>query len=141
MTVTEPSRSPRVLQISTVHQPFDNRIFHKECRSLQEAGFDVHLLVTGTEDQVRAGVQVHGLERPAGRRGRLLLAGAVLKKARALRPDLVHVHDPELIPVGLAAARSTGAKFVYDSHEDLIKQLVDKPYIRPDSGASGSVSS
>ena len=33
----------KICHISTVHKPFDTRIFYKECRSLVKEGYDVHL--------------------------------------------------------------------------------------------------
>lgn len=34
----------KIVHMTTVHHPFDPRIYHKECLSIQEAGYDVTLL-------------------------------------------------------------------------------------------------
>ena len=44
------------------------------------------------------------------------LAGFVARVVQA-RPDVVHAHDAAMLVPGLLAARFTGARLVYDSHE------------------------
>lgn len=120
----------RIAHLSTVHQSWDNRILNKECRALSEAGFDVHLVVSADEDRVTHGVQVHAIRR-RGRAARLV--ASQLEAWRALdriRPELLHFHDPELIPMALAYGRRHRIPVVYDAHEDLVKQIDTKPYLR-----------
>src|SRR5699024_7598227 len=39
-----------------------------------------------------------------------------------------HIHDPELIWT-IPFLRASGRKVIYDAHEDLPAQVIDKPYI------------
>ncbi len=120
----------KVCHLTSVHSTFDVRIFHKECKSLAEAGYDVSLVVAnGGEDQEVDGVKVYDVGRPAGRRERMFkYARKVYEKGLELDCDIYHFHDPELIPYGLRLLRH-GKKVVYDIHENLPKQVLYKEYI------------
>jgi len=43
--------SKKVVHLTTVHHPYDPRIYHKECQSLKKAGFDVTLIAQPAEDE------------------------------------------------------------------------------------------
>lgn len=120
----------RVVHLSTVHHSWDNRILNKECRALAEAGIDVHLVISADEDRTSHGVPIHAI-RHRGRLARLVGSQwEAWQQLRRLRPSLLHVHDPELIPLMVLWGRVGGARIVYDAHEDLVKQIATKPYLR-----------
>lgn len=120
----------RVLHLTTAHPPRDNRIFNKEASALAEQGYDVTLAAKQNGAEPVNGVKMVELPTLRGRLQRFTLGP--LTAWRALdeqRPDLVHVHDPELIPMALLWARTHGSRFVYDAHEDLVGQIEDKHYL------------
>ena len=120
----------RIAHLSSAHEATDVRIFVKQCSSLAAAGYDVTLIALADADCVKNGVQVRALKQSAGGRlGRMLLTSLdVLRKAWRCRADVYHFHDPELMPVG-AFLRLTGARIIYDVHEDLPKQILSKSWI------------
>jgi len=127
----------RVAHLTSVHQPHDTRILHKQCRSLAEAGYDVSLIAPHTTNEQLHGVSIRAVAKPRGRANRLLQTRrAVLQAAIELDAAIYHFHDPELIPVGLKLGR-LGKRVVYDVHEDYPKQVLSKHWIpRPMRGVT-----
>ena len=126
------STSPRrIVHVTTVHPRDDIRIFRKECVSLARAGYEVVQVVgDGLGEAVVDGVRIVDIgARPAGRLARMRQQPRrALEAVRSLAPALVHVHDPELLPLACALARE-GVPAVYDAHEDVPRQILTKQWI------------
>ena len=118
----------KVVHLTTVHDPMDNRVFHRECKTLATAGYEVVLLAPREVDAVIDGIAIGGLPRWGNRLTRMT-AGVVRAFLTALgtRADLYHFHDPELIPAGLLL-RLLGKPVVYDIHEDNRTWLREREY-------------
>ena len=114
-----PSNAPRrVVHVTTVHSPFDPRIFYKQLASLRDAGFETHLIAPHEQTGPVEGISIHALPRPDTRRHRLALQLEVVRTARALDAALYQIHDPELLPLAVLLKTTTGARIVYDMHEN-----------------------
>ena len=121
----------QVVHVTTVHPREDIRIFRKECVSLARAGYRVTQVVgDGLGDAEVDGVHIIDIgPRPAGRLARMhQQPRAALAAVLAAQPALVHLHDPELLPLGVQLARR-GLPVVYDAHEDVPRQILTKQWI------------
>jgi glycosyltransferase involved in cell wall biosynthesis len=122
--------SIKVCHITTVHPPFDVRIFLKECKTLAKAGYEVYLIAQHDKEEIVDGVHIIPIPKAKNRTQRIILLSIkALRSALKLKAEVYHFHDPELLPVGVLLKLLTGKKVIYDVHEDYSKQIFSKYYI------------
>lgn len=113
-----------VLMLSAAHPAEDVRIVVKEGAALAAAGWRVVHLAPGTADGMRHGVELRG-HGGSGRGWCVRLRGipALARQAAALRPTVIHAHEPDSWTAALLAARRCGARVVLDVHEHYPSRL------------------
>ncbi|MFH0815620.1 MAG: glycosyltransferase family 4 protein [Methanobacteriota archaeon] len=118
----------KVLMLLT--NPFrpDPRV-HKEGKALVAAGHQVKILAWDRPGGAPSkegvdGIQLHRFGPPSGWGatmsvvpGMTLFWGRAALAALSERPDVVHAHDFDTLPLGWLVSKISGAKLVYDAHE------------------------
>ncbi|MBE0536473.1 MAG: glycosyltransferase family 4 protein [Phycisphaerae bacterium] len=119
----------KICQISTVHPLNDNRVFHKECKSLARSGHDVTLIIKHDRNETIDGINVIALRSRKNRLSRMLLGTCeALRLALRNKADVYHFHDPELIPACIFM-KLFGKKVIYDVHENTAHQMLNKNWL------------
>lgn len=113
-----------VLMITTSHNWNDTRIFWLESCGLRRLGIEVTVLAVNcdAEHSERNGIEIVALGRNRGRLGRFVfnpIEALRYCKRHASGYDILHVHDPEVLPWIGRLKRVTNRPVVYDMHEFL----------------------
>lgn len=119
-----------VVHVSSVHPIEDTRILHKEARSLVAHGYRVTLIARGESSDRRDGIRVIGVRAPRWRPARVFATPwVVLTLALKQSGSVYHLHDPELLVVGVLLKWLTRARIVFDVHENIPAQIRTKGWI------------
>lgn len=108
----------RICVLNSVFPPFESRLFHREIKSLVQAGHQVTLIGPhdSREDRVE-GVHILGFSPVYP----ILLRPAnwlqIVKRLVRVPADAYHFHDAELLPMALLLTWLTGKPVVYDCFE------------------------
>jgi glycosyltransferase involved in cell wall biosynthesis len=120
----------KVCILTSVHKPFDVRIFYRQAITLAQCGHRVMLLAHADFDSRREkGVFVKGIARPRNRFFRLLNLLRFLSKSLNEKAGVYHFHDFELLPIGLALKMLTKKTVFYDCHENYPETAYERVWL------------
>ena len=108
----------RICILTTVHTPFDTRIFHKEAKSLAK----VHEVVLIAPDEERVdkevdGVRIITIKKPDSKLLHPITMWRVFKTGFEQDCDVYHCHEPSSLFVCAFLKVLKRKKLIYDAHE------------------------
>jgi len=132
----------KICMLAVAHSAKDDRIFFKESRSLQKAGFEVvNIVATNSKGEIKDmsgevlnlngekeididGIKIVGIPEIEGMTEKLLkkaFKGKFYQKyietALAEKADVYHAHEPQSFWLALKIAKQNNAKVIFDAHE------------------------
>lgn len=108
----------KVCILTSAHVPNDHRIFHKQAKSLEKAGYEVTLIAHHHRSETQNGVKIIPIAPSRDTTARFLDLFKIYQVARDLEAEIYHIHDPTLLPFAVALGYRTDGKVIYDVHED-----------------------
>lgn len=119
----------KICILTSAHPAFDERIFHKEAKTLAKAGYNVVLIAQHTREETIDGIRIVSLPEPRNRFERMTkVVWKLFRLALREKANVYHFHDPELILIGVGL-KLLGKKVIYDVHEDYEQKILSKRWI------------
>lgn len=119
-----------VTHVSPVHPMGDTRILYKEASALAAEGYDVAVAAAEEPIDLCEDVRAVELRLPTKRFLRVVISPWIaLCAALRVRADVYHLHDPEILWIGPLLKLVTGAKILFDVHENVVAQIKTKHWI------------
>jgi glycosyltransferase involved in cell wall biosynthesis len=108
----------KICMLSSGHNPFDARIFHKEALSLRKDYQEVTILAPHQRgDEVKSGIRIVGLKVRRRWWSRFGPLAQMYRRGLSIGADVYHCHEADSLLVGYLIKRRLKCKLVYDSHE------------------------
>lgn len=119
--------------ITTIHPPWDARVYFRETVALAEAGFQMTFISTWPEDPDRLpNIRWVATPAPTRRVERLIHGFRTFQAALRERPRAYHFHDLDFLPWAVLLKWVRRVPVVYDCHENYPEEILhNKPWIPP----------
>jgi len=116
----------KICMLTTVHPPFDTRIYHKEAVSLAKK-YDVVVIAPSDEEinRVVGDVEVKTIKKAKNKIFHILTLWRIFLSGLKEDCDIYHCHELGSLFLGVIFKLVKGTKLVYDAHEHWPSQFLE----------------
>ena len=109
--------------VSCSHYPDDERIYHKEIKTLAEKKYIINYFTLSDYEQNLSDKYINHINYSSSKHSIKEYIDLVEVEIRKTSIKVIHIHEPELFSLAVNIKKMTGAKIIYDVHEDYISMI------------------
>ena len=109
--------------VSCSHYPDDERIYHKEIKTLSEKNLKINYFTLSESDIVLSNNNIVHKNYKKSKYSINEYINLVETEIKNTKTDIIHIHEPELFSLAINIKKLFNAKIVYDVHEDYLSMI------------------
>tara|TARA_B100002051_G_scaffold253649_1_gene267765 strand:- start:1026 stop:2135 length:1110 start_codon:yes stop_codon:yes gene_type:complete len=109
--------------VSCSHYPDDERIYHKEIKTLTEKKYNINYFTLSASEQNLSNKYINHINYNSATTTIKEYMDLVELKIIETPTKVIHIHEPELFSLASKIKKMLGAKIIYDVHEDYISMI------------------
>jgi len=109
--------------VSCSHYPDDERIYHKEIKTLAQKNHSINYFTLSESEQNLSDKNINHINYSSAKHSIKEYMGLIELRIREIPTKAVHIHEPELFSLAVNIKKMVGAKIIYDVHEDYISMI------------------
>jgi len=109
--------------VSCSHYPDDERIYHKEIKTLAEKKYSINYFTLSESQQNLSDKYINHINYRSSKYSIKEYMALVEQEVIDTPTKAVHIHEPELFSFAVNVKKMIGAKIIYDVHEDYISMI------------------
>ncbi len=109
--------------MSCSHYPDDERIYHKEMKTLAGEKYSINYFTLSDSKQNLSDEYINHINYKSSKYSIKEYMDLVELEIRETSTKVIHIHESELFSLAVNIKKLTGAKIIYDVHEDYISMI------------------
>jgi glycosyltransferase involved in cell wall biosynthesis len=109
--------------VSCSHYPDDERIYHKEIKSLAANNYKINYFTLSDSESNLSGDKINHINYRKSEYSINDYIKSIEIELKEISTEVIHIHEPELFSLAVNVKKIFGAKIIYDVHEDYISMI------------------